>query len=113
VGTDQTHGLDTRDPKEGSQLIGQRTQLINAARGHLSELGIVAEEVCSGSPSSQRSSVTRAISGCRRQHAQPKLGDLPVEQPTTFRLVLNLALARELGIEVPPTLLARADEVIE
>jgi putative ABC transport system substrate-binding protein len=102
------------DPVLTARRISINT-LANAAR--LPTIGAVRELVEAGSLMSYGPSIPdqfrRAADYVDKILRGTTPGDLPVEQPTKFDFIINLTTAKALGLEVSPTLLARADEVIE
>ena len=99
-------------------LIGARRQIIAlAAEHHLPAMYFEREHIEDGGLISYGPNAAELI---RRSAALvdkvlkgAKPADMPIEQPTKFELVINLKTAKALNLTVPPSLLARADEVIE
>jgi ABC-type uncharacterized transport system substrate-binding protein len=91
----------------GASALGVGLPSVHSFRDHVQSGGLM-----SYGPD-YRAMFRRAADFVDRILRGTKPGDIPVEQPTKFELIINQTIAKALGIEIPPMLLARADEVIE
>jgi len=103
---------------EAPVFINQRTQIAElAAKSRFPAIYSRAENVEAGGLMSYGVSVTdlfrRAAGYVDKILKGAKTADLPVEQPTKFDLVINLLAAKQIGLTIPPNVLARADRVIK
>ena len=102
----------------GSMFFNERKRLVDlAAKNRLPAVYPLREYVDAGGliayGPNLADSFRRAAAYVDKILKGAKPGDLPVEQPTKFELVINVKIAKALSLEVPPSLLVRADEVIE
>jgi putative tryptophan/tyrosine transport system substrate-binding protein len=101
-----------------AMFILQRTRIVNlAAKAHLPAMYTLREHMEAGGLAfygpSMADNFRRAASYVDKILKSAKPADLPIEQPTKFELVINLKTAKALGLTIPPSLLQRADQVIE
>jgi putative ABC transport system substrate-binding protein len=99
-------------------FILQRIRIADlAARAHLPVMHAQSEHMSAGGLAfygpSMAENFRRAATYVDKILKGAKPADLPVEQPTKFELVINLKTAKALALSIPPSLLARADQVIE
>ena len=104
---DPTHPYPTDWPRVAELALGHKLPAISEIREFAAAGGLMSYGASIFDMTRRMASyIDKILKGA-------KAGDLPVEQPTKFELAINLKTAKALGLEIPPTLLATANEVIE
>lgn len=113
-----THGAQAMVVNESSMLFAHRAQLAAlAATSQFPAAGVFRQSAEAGYLMAYGPNMSdlfrRTAAYVDKILRGAKLGDLPIEQPTRFELVINAKTATALGLRIPPSLLQRADQVIE